>query len=283
MCLLVLAWQAHPHYRLVVAANRDEFHERPAAPMARWPPPGDLIAGRDLRAQGTWLGIDRERRFGVVTNFRELQAPRPGAPSRGNLIPQYLGAAGPPGTARRAGAGEFFAALERHAATYSGFNLLLTDADSLWYGSNRATPFARPLEPGVYGLSNELLDTPWPKLQRVRASFESWLRQPRREPPDAASRALAAAAPAAAVELFALLTDRTPADESQLAHTGGLPQELARPLSAPFVLHPQYGTRCSTVVLLEPAGGLYLAERRFAPDGGPAGESEFVLNTGEWP
>src|SRR5262249_24824949 len=153
----------------------------------------------------------RERRFGVVTNFRELQAPRPGAPSRGNLIPQYLGAAGPPGAAhsatssgppgaahsatssgppgaahsatssgppggaRRAPAREFFAALERHAATYSGFNLLLTDADSLWYGSNRATPFARRLEPGVYGLSNELLDTPWPKLQRVRASFESWL------------------------------------------------------------------------------------------------------------
>ena len=299
MCLLVLAWQAHPRYRLVVAANRDEFHERPAAPMARWPPPGDLIAGRDLRAQGTWLGIDRERRFGVVTNFRELQSPRPGAPSRGNLIPQYLGAAGlaaagsptavhsstpsgPPGTARRARAGEFFAALEPHAATYSGFNLLLTDADSLWYGSNRATPFARRLEPGVYGLSNELLDTPWPKLQRVRASFESWLRRPRSEPADAARRALTAEASAAA-ELFALLADRTPAAESQLADTGGLPPELARPLSAPFVLHPQYGTRCSTVVLLEPAGGLYLAERRFAPDGGPAGESEFVLNPGEWP
>ena len=146
MCLLVLAWQAHPRYRLVVAANRDEFHERPAAAMARWPPPEDLIAGRDLRAQGTWLGINRERRFGVVTNFRELQSPRPGAPSRGNLIPQYLGpagspvaahsatSAGPPGAARRAPAAEFFAALEQHAATYSGFNLLLTDADSLWYG-----------------------------------------------------------------------------------------------------------------------------------------------------
>jgi uncharacterized protein with NRDE domain len=286
VCLLVLAWQAHPCYRLVVAANRDEFHARPAAAMARWPPPDDLIAGRDLRAQGTWLGIDRERRFGVVTNFRELQSARPGAPSRGNLIPEYL--AGPPGDARRARAGEFFAALEPHAAAYSGFNLLLTDADSLWYGSNRASPFARRLEPGVYGLSNELLDTPWPKLQRVRASFESWLRQPRGELAAAASRApaaeaLAAEAPAAAAELFALLADRTPAAELESAHTGGLPPELARPLSAPFVLHPQYGTRCSTVVLLEPAGGLYLAERRFASDGQPAGQSEFMLNPGEWP
>ena len=92
MCLLVLAWQAHARYRLVVAANRDEYHERPAAPLAKWPPPAQLLAGRDLRAQGTWLGIDRQRRFGVVTNFRELQRARAGAPSRGELIPSYLDA-----------------------------------------------------------------------------------------------------------------------------------------------------------------------------------------------
>jgi len=267
VCLLVLAWQAHPRYRLVVAANRDEFHERPAAALAKWPPPAELLAGRDLRAQGTWLGIDRERRLGVVTNFRELQPPRAGAPSRGNLIPEYLAAPRPPGATAPVGAGEFFAALEPHAAAYSGFNLLLTDADSLWYGSNRAAPFARRLAPGVYGLSNELLDTPWPKLQRVRAGFESWLRQPQ----------------SSAAELFALLADRTPAAEAQQARTGGLPPEWARPLSAPFVLHPQYGTRCSTVVLLEPGGELYLTERRFDPEGRAAGETEFALQAGEWP
>src|ERR1700732_3904875 len=107
MCLLVLAWQAHARYRLVVAANRDEYHARAAAvlgempaparaaaALAKWPPPAQLLAGRDLRAQGTWLGIDRQRRFGVVTNFRELQRTRPGAPSRGELIPRYLGADG---------------------------------------------------------------------------------------------------------------------------------------------------------------------------------------------
>ena len=90
MCLLVLAWQAHPRYRLVVAANRDEFHERPTAALAKWPAPENILAGRDLRAKGTWLGLDRRRHFGVITNFRELQRPRPDAPSRGALIPRYL-------------------------------------------------------------------------------------------------------------------------------------------------------------------------------------------------
>ena len=141
MCLLVLAWRAHPRYRLVVAANRDEFHERPAAALARWPAPADILAGRDLRAGGTWLGLDRQRRFGVVTNFRDLQRPQPGAPSRGELIPRFLAAA--------QGPGEFLASLQPQAASYSGFNLLLAEQDSLWYGSNRATTFARPLAPGL--------------------------------------------------------------------------------------------------------------------------------------
>ncbi len=265
MCLLVLAWQAHPRYRLVVAANRDEYHERPAAALAKWPPPAALIAGRDLRAQGAWLAVDRERRFGVVTNFRELQPPRPGAPSRGELIPRYLNAPALAVSAQR-----FFAALEGEAHRYSGFNLLLSDRDSLWYGSNRASPFARALTPGIYGLSNELLDTPWPKLQRVRRGFEAWLTRPQSGSPAA---------------LFELLKDRTQAaEDGALPRSGsGLPPEWDRILSAPFVLHPKYGTRCSSVVLLEPGGRLYFAERRFDPRGEPAGETEFELNPGEWP
>jgi uncharacterized protein with NRDE domain len=265
MCLLMIAWQAHPQYRLIVAANRDEYHERPAAPLTKWPPPSELIAGRDLRAGGTWLGIDRERRFGVVTNFRELQHPEPAAASRGGLIPSYLDA---PRGSGPTDAGAFLAALEPHAGHYSGFNLLLTDRESLWYGSNRSTPFARRLEPGVYGLSNELLDTPWPKLQRVRRGFESWLRGEQ---------------PHGAAALFALLADRTPAQDAVPGQTGGLPPEWARVLSAPFVQHPRYGTRCSSVVLLEPDGRLYIAERRFDPAGEPTGESEFMLPPGEWP
>jgi uncharacterized protein with NRDE domain len=260
MCLLMLAWQTHPSYRLVVAANRDEFHERPAAPLAPWPPAGEPLAGRDLRAGGAWLALDRARRFGVVTNFRELQRARAGAPSRGNLIPQFLA-----GTHR---AGEFFAALEPQARGYSGFNLLLADDDSLWYGSNRAAPFARALNAGVYGLSNELLDTPWPKLLRVRRGFEAWLGQP---------------AAQSTASVFDLLLDRTQsADEAGLRESG-LPRELARPLSAPFVVHPLYGTRCSTVLLLYNDGGVYIAERRFDALGAPVGETEFRLNAGEWP
>jgi uncharacterized protein with NRDE domain len=266
MCLLMLAWQAHPRYRLVVAANRDEYHERAAAPLAKWPPPAQLLAGRDLRAQGTWLGVDRRRRFGVVTNFRELQRAVPDAPSRGALVPRFLGAAAAADGALRAA--EFFATLEPQAPRYSGFNLLLSDEDSLWYGSNRATPFARALPPGVYGLANELLDTPWPKLARVRAGFEALLRESRPSP----------------AALFALLADRAPTlDATSAAATGGLPAHWARVLSAPFVLNPEYGTRCSTVLLLEGDGRLYLAERRFDRAGEPTGETEFALNAGQWP
>src|SRR5262245_17460880 len=170
MCLLVLAWQAHPRYRLIVAANRDEYHARPAAPLAKWPPPHDFLAGRDLQAGGTWLGVDRARRFAVVTNFRERQRARRTAPSRGGLIPAYLGQTG--------SAAEFLARLEVDAPGYSGFNLLATDAQQLWYASNRADRFARSLPAGIYGLSNEFLDTPWPKLRRVRQLFEQALQVP---------------------------------------------------------------------------------------------------------
>ena len=261
MCLLVLAWQVHARYALVVAANRDEYHARAAAPLSKWPPPLAILAGRDLQAQGTGLGLDRARRFGVVTNFRELQRPLPQAPSRGGLVPAYLAGGG--------GAAEFFAALEPRAGEYSGFNLLLADGGSLWYGSNRAAPFARALPPGVYGLSNELLDTPWPKLTRVRTGFEAWLRP---------------GAPAEAAALFALLADRTPAAAPAAdPNTGALPKDWAQALSAPFVMHPQYGTRCSSVVLLEPTGRAYLAERRFDAHGELTGESEFHVNAGAWP
>jgi uncharacterized protein with NRDE domain len=296
MCLLVLAWKAHPRYRLVIAANRDEYHDRPAAALGRWSAPDDILAGRDLRAGGTWLGIDRHRRFGVVTNFRDPPADgepaqessaraglaagasperraRPEPPSRGGLIPRYLvGAAGP---------GEYFRVLQQEAGRYGGFNLLLADSESLWYGSNRNSPFARALTAGVHGLSNERLDTPWPKLLRVRRRFVEWLR----------------GGPAAeGGELFALLDDREPAtDESALPEAtaaasaglgqprAGLSPEWERILSSPFVRHDIYGTRCSTIVAIEPAGGCYFAERRFDASGACCGETSYRLAPGEWP
>ena len=259
MCLLVLAWRVHPHYRLVVAANRDEFHERPAAALARWPEPPGILAGRDLRAGGAWLALDRARRFGVVTNFRDLQPPRAGAPSRGGLIPEFLAGAWTPE--------QYFGALAKRAQDYSGFNLLLADRDSLWYGSNRARPFARPLAPGVYGLSNELLDTPWPKLERVRAGFRAWLDAQHPAPAD----------------LFALIDDRTRVSDDALLPRTGVELEWERVLSAPFVQHPDYGTRASTVLMVEPDERVYFEERRFDAQGRRAGETELRLNPGAWP
>ena len=259
MCLLVLAWNAHPRYRLVVAANRDEYHERPTAPLGRWPSAPEILAGRDLRAGGTWLGIDRGRRFGIVTNFRDLMGAPPQAPSRGGLIPRYLNG--------KAGPGDYLAALAPEAEAYGGFNLLLADGESLWYASNRGTPFARALSPGIHGLSNERLDTPWPKLVRVRDGFEAWLRG------------------GGGVDdgrLFALLADRAPASDLGLPSTDVSP-EWERTLSSPFVLNPSYGTRCSTLVAIEPAGACFVAERRFDPSGACSGETQYQLAPGELP
>ena len=259
MCLLVIAWQVHPRYRLVVAANRDEFHERPTEPMALWPPPDDLIAGRDLRAGGTWLGVDRRRRFGIVTNFRELQRPAPGAPSRGNLIPGYLRNPAP--------VTEYIHNLEAVAEQYSGFNLLLTDHDSLWYVSNRAPRFAQSLPPGIYGLSNELLDTPWPKLQRVRQRFDALINQADTLPEEA---------------LFAILADPTQAGVDDSLPDTGLSREWEQLLSSPFISNGEYGTRCSTLVRIDETGALTLNERRFGPQGILLGDTRFDLAPTEW-
>lgn len=259
MCLLVLAWQVHPRYRLILAANRDELHARPAAPLAKWANE-EILAGRDLAGGGTWLGVDRQRRFGIVTNFREVPGAQVGGPSRGCLIPNYLDGHQPPQ--------EFLATLAIAAADFAGFNLLLGDAHELWYGSNRAPVFARALPPGIYGLSNLLLDTPWPKLVRVRRRFEEWL---------------GATTEPQAQDLLALLDDRTPSTASNDASPENLAPGWRRALSAPFVLHPLYGTRCSTALLLGASGALCMVERRFDAAGERTGETAVVLDAGAWP
>lgn len=260
MCLLVLAWQVHPRYRLVVAANRDEFHERPTEAMSRWPDPDDIVGGRDLRAGGTWLAMDRLRRFGVVTNFRELQRPSLEAASRGHLIPDYL---------RNAqGARAYLDGLGARSQAYSGFNLLLTDSESLWYASNRAESFATALSPGIYGLSNEFLDTPWPKLQRVRRRFDPLVTQPGEVPRE---------------ELFDILADPTQAGVDDALPGTGLSREWEQLLSSPFIRNEKYGTRCSTLVLQEPGGPLLITERRFDRDGTVVGDTEIRLDADEWP
>ena len=261
MCLLVLAWRVHPTHRLVVAANRDEYHARPSAPLAPWTDIEGIVAGRDLLANGAWFAAGPRGRVGIVTNFREFGRRRRSAPSRGGLIPAYL--SGGHSTA------EYLRALETDAPGYAGFNLLLADRGSLWYASNRADDFARELPPGLYGLSNEFLDTPWPKLVRVRARFESLLQ---------ASEVSEAAAPETLEPgLLGMLADRETAPPDSLP-PGDLSPEWARKLSAPFVLDPGYGTRCSTVLTISTQGVLQITERRFDADGATAGQSEHVLN-----
>ena len=258
MCLLVLAWRCHPHFRLVVGANRDEFHARPALPLAPWGDNGGVVGGRDLQANGAWFAVDVRRRVGLVTNFREFGRSRRSAPSRVGLIPGYLsGNSGPE---------EYLRSLETDAPGFAGFNLLLADRDSLWYASNRADQFARELPPGIYGLSNEFLDTPWPKLVRVRARFEALLKS-------TTASHLGAFDPA----LFGMLADRETAPPDGLP-PGDLSPEWARKLSAPFVVDPGYGTRCSTVLTISNEGALRIAERRFDADGAATGQSEHVLN-----
>lgn len=209
MCLIVLAWRAHPEYPLIVAANRDEFHARPAAPAAFWDDQPGILAGRDLEARGTWMGVSRSGRFAAVTNYRGAREPR-AAESRGALVSRFLLGGDKPGP--------YIDSLKKNL--YSGFNLLACDGEELWWISNR-NGAPRMLDPGVYGLGNALLDS---------ADVEP------------AKRAIAEAiGPGPAVEtLFA---------------------QLAR-----FrIVNPEYGTRCSTVLLK--AERARYAERVFAPDG----------------
>ncbi len=258
MCLLVIAWKSHPRYRLILAGNRDEFHDRPAAPLNWWQDDARILAPRDLKAGGTWLGVARSGRFGVVTNFRDLQAPAENSPSRGSLVPRFLTGATSPK--------EFLDDLRGAAPRYSGFNLLVGGPRALYYYSNRGTPEPQSLKPGIYGVANHLLDTPWPKLTRTRSRFFELLKQP-----DVAADAL-----------FAMLADRTRAVDAELPQTG-LPLDWERMVSAPFIVNERYGARSSTVLLVERNGRTILHERRFDPDGVQTGVSRFEFKSADIP
>jgi len=247
MCLLFMANHAHPRYRLIVAANRDEFHARPTAPLAWWKDHPHLLAGRDLEQGGTWAGVARDGRFSAVTNFREPGVRITGAPSRGLLVSEFL-----TGTeSARTFAGD----LARRASACNGFNLVLGDGEELIWFSNRGEGSV-VLEPGLYGLSNHLLDTPWPKitggLDRFRACVEL-------DGDELIEQA------------FTLLADRSVPPDDQLPETGvGL--EWERTLGARFIVSPDYGTRSSSVILLNHDGGGLFVEQSFEqgrPTGSP--------------
>ena len=237
MCLILVGWQVHPAYPLVVAANRDEFHARPTAAAAFWNDAPSVLGGRDLEAGGTWLGATGDGRFAAVTNVR-VPGAAPGRRSRGELTATFL--------------------LGRQTATtyaeglapgdYAGFNLLLADDETLVYVSNRDSA-QRTLPAGIYGLSNHRLDTPWPKLLKARENF---------------SRALAGLPDESA--FFALLADRSVEADEHLPNTG-VPLAWERLLSAVFVHSADYGTRASTLLLRDRTGQVLLHEKSFAADG----------------
>lgn len=258
MCLLVFSWKHHPRYRLILAGNRDEFHDRAAAPLNWWQDDPRILGGRDLKAGGAWLGVARSGRFGVVTNYRDLQAPIEGAPTRGNLVPRFLTSATSPK--------EFLDDLRGAAPRYSGFNLLVGGSRALYYFSNRGPNAPAALGPGVYGLSNHLLDTPWSKLSRTKERFTRLLAQP----------------DVSAESLFDILSDREPAAAEHLPSTG-LPPDWERVVSAPFIVNDSYGTRCSSVLLVERNGRTILQERRFDAQGVQTGASRFEFTSSEVP
>lgn len=238
MCLIVFAWKVIPGLPLIAAANRDEFHDRPTAPAGWWDDHPEVYAGRDLSAGGTWMGVTRTGRFAAITNIRAPSETRADAPSRGSLVADYLTGID--------SAPEYIARIAKGAAQFNGFNLLVGDSEQLIWFSNRADDDPRngqPLAPGIHGLSNALLDAPWPKVVKTKAQFGSLLCQ---SAPDDA--------------YFDMLNDTTRPSDCRLPKTG-VDLERERLLSAVRIESPDYGTRCSTLVRLHACNTAALHER----------------------
>lgn len=248
MCLILVAWRVHPDYPLVLAANRDEFRRRPTAAAHWWADRPQVLAGRDLEAGGTWLGITRAGQIAALTNYRDPTRVKANAPSRGGLVVQMLEA--------DVSIEERLAQLRGVSARYAEFSLLCSDGVQL--GVYESVPGAgRLLGPGIYGLSNDLLDTPWPKVQRAKSQLAAAL----------------SALPDQAPLLELLRDDRTAADE-HLPRTG-VSLEWERLLSSAFIRGADYGTLSSTVLCVDAHGGVEFNEWTWAADGACAGTAGY--------
>jgi uncharacterized protein with NRDE domain len=250
MCLALIALHSHPRFPLVIAANRDEFHARAADPAYWWT--HDMLAGRDRVGGGTWFGVTRAGRWALITNFREGTPRDPRAPSRGALVTQALDAADP--------AVMVAAGTSIEGQRFHGFNLLVGDGPAAAYSSNRASG-AQALTRGIHGLSNHLLDTPWPKVVRSKATFATALAHD--------DDPLAAA--------FDVLADRQQAGAAALPATG-VSAQWERVLSPIFIVSAEYGTRCSTVMTIDHAGIARFVERSFDPGGNKTGEVAYEFS-----
>ncbi len=245
MCLVLVAWRQLDDWPLIVAGNRDEFHARPTEPLHWWPDAPDVLAGRDLQAGGTWLALGRSGRIATVTNFRDAVPPKAGRRSRGKLVTDFIEG--------RMSPLEYVESIDGDA--YSGFNLFVSDGDTLAFANNRdGAP--RLLEPGVYGLANATLDAPWHKTLVSKERLGELLE----------------AGTVNSSLLLRLLDDRELGPAHDVS-TDGLEFRRAHALTAPFIVQPDYGTRSSTIVLRDSSGAIEVTERRFEPDGRLAGES----------
>jgi uncharacterized protein with NRDE domain len=247
VCLILLAYGVREGVPLVLAANRDEFFGRPTAPAGFWEDAPQVLAGRDLRAGGTWMGVTRQGRWAAVTNYRDGAAEAIGSRSRGELVSGFLRGTESPGA--------YIRSVAEAGAEYAGFNLLVGDRAQVWYHSNRGAG-PRPLEPGIYGLSNHLLDTPWRKVLRGKERMAELM----------AGRGRLDAEP-----FFEVLAETDPAPDPDLPDTG-VGSELERALSSLFIVTPEYGTRASTVLMVEADGVVRFSERSFLGAAARAGE-----------
>jgi uncharacterized protein with NRDE domain len=250
MCLILFAVKSHPLYKLAAAANRDEFYKRPTAPADWWKEAPFLLAGRDLQGGGAWLGVSRDGKIAAVTNFRSKEAQRENALSRGLLVRDYL-----LGEIRH---DEFIKQLQEHGSKYNGFNLVFGTVDNLYYFSNRAehkregnnfTARLDPLPPGIYGMSNAFLDTPWPKVVKGKKMLNEQVLN-RDE--------------FSVEKVFSVLADTEVFPDDSLPDTGiGIIYE--RILSPLFIKTGGYGTRSATVILVDNANRVTFIERSFVP------------------
>jgi uncharacterized protein with NRDE domain len=249
MCLLLIAIDQHPEYPWIIAANRDEYRDRPTAPMAWWQDRPDLLAGRDLSAGGTWMGVMRQGRFAAVTNYREPRCVYPRGPSRGFLVREFLTGGLTPQA--------YLTAIKAQGGRYDGFNLVVGDVQNglLYYGNRgtddelRSAP--KRLGEGLYGLSNHRLDTPWPKVLRGKALLTDCLTKRDRDLDACILNALA---------------DTTQPADTQLPDTG-VGVDWERILAPLFINGADYGTRSCSVVRLDRHGHLSIVERTAAPPG----------------
>jgi uncharacterized protein with NRDE domain len=244
MCLILLSYNSHPLFKLVIAANRDEFYNRPTAPLAVWTDAPGVIAGRDLKEGGTWMGVSPGGRLAAITNYRDPRSLKPAAPTRGTLVAEFL--------AGGMSARDYLEQLGCAAGNYNGFNLVVFDGEDLCFFSNREG-VVRPIPAGLHGLSNHLLDTPWPKVKRGLELFKT-----------------ATAADAISAEaVFKVLGDRTPPPDEALPETGvGI--EWERILSPLFIESDIYGTRSSSFVTIDRSGKLEFHERTYDRQGNRA-------------